>query len=294
VDNFKLWVAAAEKQTNKGTPLPPLIPDTGSLVFVTSRDGNREIYTIRTNGEDLNRLTNNPADDYSPDWSPNGRRIAFVSTREGNPDIFVMNRDGSDMTRLTDDPENDLDPSWSPDGARIVFSSAREGHPNLYILDVETKTVERITEGDFDDRYPDWSPDGKTILFQSNRDLGINFYTYEVETQKIKRITFDTTSSLNHPVWSPSGLFYAYEKNFGGSGVGIATKEFPNKNQFTVVGAYLEMNSWPAWSPDGSQIAFVSNSDNPSDIYIISADGTAIYRLTNDASIESELDWTSR
>jgi WD40 repeat protein len=293
VDNFKFWISATDNTVDKKTPLPPLLPDSGRLVFVSSRDGNREIYTLDTNGNDLDRLTNNPADDFSPKWSPNGNQIVFVSTREGNPNIFIMNADGSDITRLTDNSGNNIEPSWSPDGKKIVFASNRDGNYNLYILDVKAKTIERITEAEANDHYPDWSPNGEMIFFQSNRNSGINFYALTLQTQQVSQITLDTTSSSNHPSWSPNGLFIVYEKTFSAGGVGIVIKEFPNKSLFTLVSAYRQMNSWPAWSPDGSQIVFVSNRDGQTDIYIISKDGTAIYRLTNDPAIESEVHWTA-
>ena len=58
-------------------------PAAGKIAFVSSRDGNPEIYTINTDGTELTRLTNDPAVDEEPAWSPDGR-IAFVSERSGN------------------------------------------------------------------------------------------------------------------------------------------------------------------------------------------------------------------
>ena len=49
------------------------------IAFVSDRDGNSEIYVMDANGKNQRRLTNNPASDYSPSWSPDGKRIAFVS-----------------------------------------------------------------------------------------------------------------------------------------------------------------------------------------------------------------------
>jgi Tol biopolymer transport system component len=61
------------------------------------------------------RLTNNPADDYAPSWSPDGARSAFTSARDGAMvQIYVMNADGSGQTRLTDSPGFDALPSWRP------------------------------------------------------------------------------------------------------------------------------------------------------------------------------------
>ena len=60
------------------------------------------------------QLTRNTAQEYSPDFSPDGRRIAFVSERDGNPEIYVMEADGDNQVRLTDDPAPDLFPRWIP------------------------------------------------------------------------------------------------------------------------------------------------------------------------------------
>jgi hypothetical protein len=292
IDNFKLWVSSGDQKTNETDALAPLDPRQGCIVFVSDRDGNREVYTILTDGSDLERLTNNVADDYAPKWSANGGKIVFVSDRDGNPEIYMMNYNGSDITRLTNDPGDDIEPSWSPDGKKIVFSSNRGGSNNLYVLDVNLKTATQLTEGTSEDRSPDWSPDGKVILFQSDRDFGVNLYTVNASSQVISRITYDRSSSIRHPSWSPDGLSYVHEGILSGSSVEIATRNFPNKNYFKVTHSF-NSNLWPAWSPDGTQIVFVSNRDGQTDIYIINKTGSAIYQLTNDSAIESEVDWTS-
>ncbi|MFZ5858315.1 MAG: TolB family protein [Chloroflexota bacterium] len=293
LENLQVWSLVSGTSDNKAEELPPLEPGAGQIVFVSTRDGNSEIYSIQLDGNDVDRLTNNPADDFSPKWSPDGRQIAFVSTREGDPEIFVMNRDGSKMTRLTNDPADDLDPSWSPDGQKIVFASNRSGNYNLYVLDVSTKSVERLTEIDSNERYPDWSPDRKTVLFQSDRGFGINLFTADVETQKVKQVTFDRASSIHYPIWAPNGKSMLYQKYFGSTSIGLVVRDHTTNKTSNIISLDFQNDLWPAWSPDGLQIAFVSNRDGQTDIYIINKDGTAIYRLTDDPAVESELDWTA-
>ena len=76
----------------------------GQIAIVSDRDGNPEIYVMNIDGSGITRLTDNPAGDFHPAWSPDGTRIAFVSGSDGNQEIYVMGADGSDVTRLTNDP----------------------------------------------------------------------------------------------------------------------------------------------------------------------------------------------
>jgi hypothetical protein len=96
------------------TTMPETLNNSGKIAFMSNRDGNSEIYVINQDGSGLVNLTNNPADDVYPAWSPDGSRVAFVSGRDGNYEIYVMNADGSDVTRLTNNPADDEYPAFSP------------------------------------------------------------------------------------------------------------------------------------------------------------------------------------
>ncbi len=64
------------------------------------------------NGANPTNLTNNPAEDSFPAWSPDGQRIAFTTNRDGNQEIYVMNNNGSDPINFTRNPAEDLHPTW--------------------------------------------------------------------------------------------------------------------------------------------------------------------------------------
>ena len=76
----------------------------GLIAFASNRDGNFEIYVMNPDGSGQTNITNNPASDNYPAWSPDGSKIAFSSDRDGNAEIYVMNADGSGVRRVADRP----------------------------------------------------------------------------------------------------------------------------------------------------------------------------------------------
>ena len=93
---------------------------------------------MNADGSNLKRSTNNPAMDYWPVWSPDGKRIAFTSNRDGHYEIYLMNADGSEQRNLT---RNKKHRSIPQPGRRTVrrstFISNRAGGHDVYFMDVK-------------------------------------------------------------------------------------------------------------------------------------------------------------
>ncbi len=106
---------------------PAFSPSGSRIAFVSDRSGNPEIYTMNPDGTGLDRITDDPKNDFEPAWSPDGSKIAFTSDRDGNPsaveasqdprsslEIYTMDADGTAVERLTNNPYADFNPDWQP------------------------------------------------------------------------------------------------------------------------------------------------------------------------------------
>jgi Tol biopolymer transport system component len=94
----------------------------GLIVFGSDRGGQSDLWTIRPDGSNQVRLTDDKIEDVFPSWSPDGKKIAW--TRGGlSPDgeIWVMNTDGSGKRQITFNGFDDAQARVSPDGSKIVF-----------------------------------------------------------------------------------------------------------------------------------------------------------------------------
>ena len=244
----------------------------GQIVFETNRDGNDEIYVMDANGNHLRNLTQHPARDIRPDWSPDGKQIAFVSNRSGNEEIligneeiYVMDVDGGNLRNLTRHSDLDSYPDWSPDGNRILFLSNRDGGINTYVMDADGQNVRRLTnyppDGEFADG-PEWAPDGRQIVFEGVKVEGSGIYVMDINGRNLHPVSpSEAGFRKGHAAWSPDGkqiVYFVWKMNdFNFSKMMLATRQGPRRweNKRIRLPEMLLLDT-VCWSPDGEHLLF--------------------------------------
>jgi len=267
----------------------------GIIVFTSARDGNWEIYTMNAHGSNQTRITDNPSNDWNPEWSPDGSKIIFSSDRNGNNDIFIMNADGSDIQCLTENTICDeFYPSWSPDGKRVTYTSYKDNKFSLYTMNSDGGEVRLLYDSSESNYSSKWSPDGKTIVFVSRIKGDAEICTINPDGSGFKRLT--TRSGQDAcPQWSADGNKIVFSSSNRGSGEDIAIMNSDGSGYKVVVRNYKSNDFAPCLSPDGNYIAYQTgfpgtNGEND-EIVILDIKTGKITRLTDSPGWDSQPDW---
>ena len=270
---------ATHTPTPTSTPVP-----VGRIAFSSSKDGSWDIHIMNPDGSGAVRMTDLPGDEYSPVWSPDGRKIAFRHVMEENSDIYVVNADGLLLTQLTHHPKRDTNPAWSPDSQRIAFQSDRDGAEwNIYVVNADGLLLTQLLlDSDYpnNELHPAWSPDGQQIAFSYAAGA---IYVTNVDGSEVNNLSNERYYYHDYgPAWSPDGQRIAFWRTPFGIDMRDVYIMNADGSALTRLTNNQGRDMWPVWSPDGQRIAFNSNRDENWNIYVVNADGSSLARLTND------------
>lgn len=236
-------------------------------------------------------LTNSPASDKTPSWSPDGETIAISSTKDGGREVFLYRPLDNSYTRVTFAPVS-TSPTWSPTGNQLAFTSNRDGGWYIYVTSLDGTNPQRITNEGVN-QYPSWSPTGEQIAYVSGRpDESDAIYLVNPDGSGQTRLTSIGRGSW-YPTWSSDGKQIAFSgRRVQGGPVDILTISVADGKETNITN-HPSKDLSPNWSPDGTRIAFVSQRDNlEGEVYIMDPDGGNVIRLTNNKTIEWFPTWS--
>jgi len=248
----------------------------------------------------------------SVQYSPDGQKIVFISAyyyvpdqasasataapgtkpSEADNEICVVNADGTGMVNLTDNSTDELYAAWSPDGTKIAF--ARSFHrSDYYDVDIFVMKADGSNETKIQDSADvtglSWSPDGQEIAFgasKPNESGGTEIQTIRADGSGTpRRLTSEPVwQSSDAPDWSPDGKWIAFQsdrdttRNSIGEAGDIYVMQVGDTHQWRQLTDGPFADNSPAWSPDGTEIAFIRTEG-----------GTYIHKVNMDASKDTRL-----
>jgi len=269
-------------------------PTGDTLVFVSDRNGNQDVFlafSADTSQKSLSRtlrvrvvqLTDSPLNDFSPKFSPDGRRIAYIHYLG---DLIVMDVDGGHKRKIVegwDAPEF----AWSPDGRWIAFSrNDNDFNQDVWIVPSNGGEAVNVSMHPDNDWAPVWSEDGRKLGFLSRR-AGNNVDVWFVF---LRKEDFEKTKED----WQEEEAAAETKKNRKKEKKSVEVRiDFQDiEKRVRRVTSLPGEETGLAISPDGKTFAFAANTDGKRDLFTIKWDGTELKRLTKNGSAPLFVHWT--
>lgn len=183
--------------------LPRVSPDGTKIAYGSTRNGEAmDIYVVSRDGTGQRRLTNNPANDGAPTWSPSGNMIAFTSNRTGSVRIYLMSPDGSGLRGVENSCSHCDRPTFAPgvSGLLLAYSTQTGVGHDIELWDMSTNQARRLTNGEGTNESPSFAPNGRHVLFFTTRWGKEQLAIVDIDGKNLRRLT--DLGANTYPNWS--------------------------------------------------------------------------------------------
>ncbi|HLZ72170.1 MAG TPA: S9 family peptidase [Dehalococcoidia bacterium] len=260
-----------------------LSPRGDRLAFTLELDEAQPLYLLDAAGGWPLRLTPDAGRYGRPAFSPDGRRLAAVLDNA----LWTLNDGGLERTRVYAHPAGVSEPAWSPDGATIAFRSRERGWDQVWSVPFAGGTATRLSGTPADNGPPQWSPGARFLAYTSVREdlRASDIYTVDAASGREQNLTPDSGCWNTAPAWAPSGgrlaffaerdgFFHLYVRSGDGEVRQLTFGEWEDG------GLHARGPQHLAWSPDGTEIAFLRNREGKTDVMVVDAAGESLRRVS--------------
>ncbi|MBI2966079.1 MAG: PD40 domain-containing protein [Chloroflexi bacterium] len=260
------------------------------IAFVSSRDGNPEVYVLEGQSGIPRRLTSTPDDrERDPVISPDGKKVAFLSSHgQGETGLWVMDIDGKNTRRIGGPPGDRVSFAWSPDALRLAYEIRGNGGTDIFVSEIESQKTIRVTRDAGAEDLGGWSRDGQWVVYALTEGAlqGVN----RKNPDGVNEIRI-TEREDHRPRWSPDGTRIAFMAKRDASDFDIYVVDINGSKEQNVTNAAGNDGDFD-WSPDSRRIVFVSDRHGNPEVYAQVIGRKEATRLTNNNAIDAGPRWS--
>ena len=231
-------------------------------------------------GEFIREVTTENYNSYSPELSPDEKKILYYSDDDGDYDVYVINTDGTGLKNITDNDYGDFVPKWSNDGTKICFSSDEMGNTDVAVMNSDGSGKDNPVKNNKENYGAVFSPDDSRIFYVSNIEGDFDIFSIGIDGSDKQKHTNDEYFE-NDLSFSPDGSKIVYSAGFIDSTVFevfVLDLLTDGTMQMTETMSYGRL---PLWAEDGASIVFNSDMEGYPEIYIMNANGPELKNITN-------------
>ncbi len=278
--DFRMAVHRASDEIVRWATGDPGMAASRIVFTMDDGDGNKNLWLIDSDGENLQRVTRDPTLTSSPTWSPDGRKIAYTSWKTGYPRIYEIEL-GTGRERMLEPVRGDGDyitPAYSPDGRTLAFSVlGSDMRSGIFTYDLERQCcLAYLSGGPWYDISPTYSPDGRWMAFNTLRfgDAVPQVMLMRAEggnAETLSPYEYGRGGYFTSPDWSPTGDLVAFHGRIERGRYHILVADLKDGGRVLRQLTSEGNNEDPSWAPDGRHLVFVGERSWGYGLFVVDA-----------------------
>jgi Tol biopolymer transport system component len=262
-----------------------------------SSDGTKNerqgIYIMDENGDGLQLVAISELNCYNPVFSPDGNKIVFRATNGKSDYLYMIDLKDSASWNFPVFLDGGVDPIFSPDGKELLYRSEKLGTNAIYITEFDSGESFEISDGSMS-FHAEFDNTGDRVIYSSSADetpdlviLDLNDSSENAQKTIIKSKDAELMGTFSRD--ASIVAFAAFDVNYKGT---VYTCNPDGSNKRTISKGMNSSYS-PKFSPDGTLLAFISDTGGKMELYICNIDGSGIKKISSNAGNTHEYDWSS-